>query len=501
MAAAVAGASVAYAQGFGRQKVTGSRAPLVLVARNPSGLERPPLPEHALSIAARAPAAKLATNTTQATLRDLFKLPAAKKERSVGVAQVTSAILWFQGSSGVCSKERSAMYNAAQKRAAVFVRSHPMTELVQLVDAHLLQLNARQDPVPPEAWRHLLGSETQGVTASSHSPAVLLTLQDACSLWLFPAFSRHDVEQAVQHFRGGTVNEIRALAAACVRSHVPRRIRFLCSMAVAQAKTHSQPVLPQGFPEIIGPQAEATADETAFSHDACKVRTALHILKLCRPDSDFAEICSLLSACGTPGMEHPHGVGRRVAAELEALIAARELQQTAHLLREAPFWLLVTDGAHKKNMRSAPDIVRVAVVDMRTGTLVFRHIGLVVPHSDAFLNPGTRAFVKRPLSAENIGDRIRKEVEALKTGESVNTVLTRCIGLATDGANVMAGQHGGLAAVMRTLGAHHVCHYVDVAHQTETIYRHAHKVVPYHKKFMRMIRSLNSTMGCLPVRQ
>ena len=99
-------------------------------------------------------------------------------------------------------------------------------------------------------------------------------------------------------------------------------------------------------------------------------------------------------------------------------IVHRELRITANGLVHSPLWGLITDGAHKKHMRGALDIVKVRYIYMESGKVLQRHIGLVTPKDPTFLQRGTTEegnvrLVEKPLSANRIAKQIRNELQIL----------------------------------------------------------------------------------------
>jgi hypothetical protein len=114
---------------------------------------------------------------------------------------------------------------------------------------------------------------------------------------------------------------------------------FFCAVADNQKGMHA--IVPSGFPELSGlvPRAGAfiyDAAQAQLDHDVCKVRTAVHLLKTCNPDSDFEPILILLAQCKVPALQNAHGCGRRLGTELMEFVVQREVKATALMLCHTP---------------------------------------------------------------------------------------------------------------------------------------------------------------------
>ena len=74
-------------------------------------------------------------------------------------------------------------------------------------------------------------------------------------------------------------------------------------------------------------------------------------------------------------MQNAYGTSRMTCLSMLHNIVHRELRITANGLVNSPLWGLITDGAHKKHMCGAPDIVKVRYICMESGKVLQRHMG------------------------------------------------------------------------------------------------------------------------------
>ena len=409
------------------------------------------------------------TKTTQKTMFQMFGSPMPQPPPSPTTThqEVTQAFFWFRGYPSLKGIPDD-IYNGAQKWTAKIMKGTPMPRLVGFVGAATEQASQKLEPALPEEYKDLM-TKVQEKPQQEYVAPVLqgrTPLKFMCARWLLPRWDRSHVVRSVIFFADTGMNEARAAAKEIVRAHMKESVQLLCALQIAQEQMGKKSV-PTNFPELfrLGEQAREapqTKGQLIFAHDCAKVLSALYCLQNSHADSEFPKLCNLLGQCNAPGMQNAYGTSRKVCLSMQYGIVRRELGLTANGLVMSPVWGLITDGAHKKHMRGAPDIVKVRYICMETGTVHQRHMGLVTPKDATFLEPGTTdqgnvRLVEKPLSAARIGKQIRGELQFLmKHGDSsvpLQDILIRMIVVATDRASSMSGCKGGLAAVLKKLGA------------------------------------------------
>ena len=142
--------------------------------------------------------------------------------------------------------------------------------------------------------------------------------------------------------------------------------------------------------------------------------------------------------------------------------------------------MLTVDGAHKKAMRGAPDVLKCRTINMDTAQICSRHVGLITPVKDDFLHParhtlGGKQFVDKPRSSRRLGAHIEGQLQWVlrhADGEDQYDEVIRCsVVLSTDGASPMVGKRAGLGAVMKQMGAIRLLQFTDVGYEIESSYK------------------------------
>ena len=334
------------------------------------------------------------------------------------VQDVASAVLWFRGHSAFEGDALATAWNSAQKAAAVMVKEYPRAVCVELHDRYVEQSKAKP-PVKPHLTSELkkfsiiLGKSLAPMPSEGTARGFLgpvPSLQVLCAKAVLPEVKFTDVVQAVLHFAACGLNDARAAAKELRAAHSISRVHCFCAVARVQAHYELPPVVPAWFPEIVGLQstaraaaaagcdAEAPIKEWQRKQDIGKLRIAVHLLKHTRPDTDFGPLVALLQDCDAPGFQSVSGTSRKHAQQLMNHVVSREVSITATGLLDTPMWGLIIDGAHKKAMRGAPDIVKCRFIDMSDGTVHLRHVGLITPRDNPeFFSSGqSRVHRKAP---------------------------------------------------------------------------------------------------------
>ena len=210
------------------------------------------------------------------------------------------------------------------------------------------------------------------------------SLVEICSKQITPTFKFEDVVLAILHFVRAPLNDARRTAKIVMQSHLPSRVRFLCAIAEAQSARDALHVLPAGFPEIVALEESSAPEFFRLSkaqqnreHDVCKIRIAVHLLTSSRPDTDFPNLAVMLSDCKVPSMQNVLGMSRFFAQRIMHHIVTHEVRKTGMALVACKMWMVTVDGAHKKAMRGAPDVIKGRIINMETGGIAFRHLGLI----------------------------------------------------------------------------------------------------------------------------
>ena len=260
-------------------------------------------------------------------------------------ADLADAALWFRGHANLTGNARCLAYNEAQRVSVRMELAYPMSERFALCELHKKSQAGAIPPLAPSLGTRF-GHWLDGLCAVAVSAPLKLSgavpsLVSICAAIMVPEYLPQTVCQAVHHFVGGTANDTRALAAELRRSHVPRKIRFLCALAEAQIRRELPPNIPAGFPELLTADLQTTAACTGadykLQHDLCKVRVVHLILSKGLPDSDFSDLCYLLGDCATPGMVDAYGTSVQVFDGIAQLLCDRQLKLTACALLDSPF--------------------------------------------------------------------------------------------------------------------------------------------------------------------
>ena len=360
--------------------------------------------------------------TKQSSLFETLQAQQPQAPRTVKVQDVASAVLWFRSHSAFEGDALATAWNSAQKAAAVMVKEYPRAVCVELHDRYVAESTAKP-PVKPHLTSELkqypiiMGKSLAPMPSEGTARGFLgpvPSLQVLCAKVVLPEVNFSDVVQAMLHFAALGLNYARAAAKELRAAHSTSRVHCFCAVARVEAHFELPPVVPAWFPEIVGLQstaraaaaagcdAEAPLKEWQRKQDIGKLRIAVHLLKHTRLDTHFGPLVTLLQDCDAPGFQHVFGSGRKHAQQLINYVVSRELSITATGLLDMPMWGLIIDGAHKKAMPGAPDIVKCRFIDMSTGTVHLRHAGLITPRSEDFFQADSQEFIERPQSADRL---------------------------------------------------------------------------------------------------
>eukprot|EP00670_Eutreptiella_braarudii_P023853 CAMPEP_0174350420 /NCGR_PEP_ID=MMETSP0811_2-20130205/7491_1 /TAXON_ID=73025 ORGANISM="Eutreptiella gymnastica-like, Strain CCMP1594" /NCGR_SAMPLE_ID=MMETSP0811_2 /ASSEMBLY_ACC=CAM_ASM_000667 /LENGTH=517 /DNA_ID=CAMNT_0015478709 /DNA_START=598 /DNA_END=2148 /DNA_ORIENTATION=- len=424
--------------------------------------------DHSASPATPSAAAALPLTPPQKqpTLFDMFATPPSslsplvEQLRTVTAQQATDCVVWFSGQCHLTGKKRLAAYNQAQKKASDLLRTVPMKRLVELHGFFISQRDRGEVPsVPPQFAGYWSSSPVAPQSEVAAPWQRTPTLVELLAVWLVgPSPSFPTVCAAVHHFVQCTVNDARMCAKEIIAQHPRHRIAIFCALAQVQRALKREKVLPAGFQQVFNLQQHVKAPkrkEECHAQDVCKVLAVVHLLTRCRPDEDFPALMALLEQCGAPGMQNAYGTYADTGRQLMHFVVSREVTCTALTLVRSPMWALIIDGAHKKSMRGAPDILKARFVDMTTGVLYTRHLGLIVPQQSDFLRQlpatgsgsGSVELKEKTQGPERLCDRLVEQLEWLlrhvPDSPTVPELLLKLGVVSSDGASSMAGVRKG----------------------------------------------------------
>ena len=335
------------------------------------------------------------------------------------------------------------------------------------------------------------------------------SLAELLSKWLVgPSPEFNTVSAVVHHFAKCKVNDARMCAKEILAQEPSHRITIFCVVAHVQGVLKHDAILPRGFQHVLKMREQVRKPkkkQQCHAQDICKVLVAIYLLKKMRPDQDFSVLLNLLAQAGAPGMQDAYGTSPHTGLRLMQFLVRRKVTTTAIGLVRSPMLALIIDGAHKKAMRGAPDIIQGRYSDMYTGALHTRHLGLIVPQTADFLHTESRSppasrLKETTQGPERLYDRLIEQLHWLLQHTAdppfVPELLTKLGVVASDGASTMAGVRKAFGAVLRKQGAGGgaLLQFVDVGHGCESGAKAASKHVRVHQRFMHSLQDLCRVM-------
>ena len=270
--------------------------------------------------------------------------------------QLVQCVLWFRGQFHLVGKKKEAAYNEAHKKVADLMRTVPTKRLLQLQAVSSMQQAQGALPNIPTEFAGYFAAKaaTEAPQAADTQPwRRIPSLAELLSIWLVgPSPEFNTVSAAVHHFAKCTVNDARMCAKEIVAQEPSHRIAIFCAVAHVQRVLKHDAILPRGFQQVLKMREQVRKPkekQQCPAQDICKVLVAVYLLKKTRPD--------LLAQAGAPGMQDAYGTSPQTGLRLMQFLVGREVTTTAIGLVRSPMWALIIDGAHKKAMRGAPDLI------------------------------------------------------------------------------------------------------------------------------------------------